>query len=124
MEDILVFVSIVAVVFGILQIILFFKLWGMTNDVKEMKNMLDMMLRKDFQQKKNPPITYIADPIEIKQGWGNDITEEDKNRAKSIIPSLKKDEVIIKLIKNNKTIVYHKSDLYELKDEEYQVIYN
>ena len=27
------FVSIVIIVFGVLQIILFFKLWGMTNDV-------------------------------------------------------------------------------------------
>jgi hypothetical protein len=32
------FVSIVMIVFGILQIILFFKLWGMTNDVKKLRN--------------------------------------------------------------------------------------
>lgn len=50
MEDIFVFVSIVAIIFGILQIILFFKLWGMTNDVREMKNMLDIILRKEFQK--------------------------------------------------------------------------
>lgn len=31
-------VSIILFVFGILQIILFFKIWGMTNDVKELKN--------------------------------------------------------------------------------------
>lgn len=30
-------VSIVIIVFGILQIILFFKIWGMTNDVKAIK---------------------------------------------------------------------------------------
>lgn len=28
----------IVVVFGILQLILFFKLWGMTNDIKEIKN--------------------------------------------------------------------------------------
>lgn len=50
MEDIFVFVSIVAIIFGGLQIILFFKLWGMTNDVREMKNMLDIILRKEFQK--------------------------------------------------------------------------
>lgn len=38
MEGITLFVSIVIIVFGILQIILFFKLWGMTNDVKKLVN--------------------------------------------------------------------------------------
>ena len=32
--------SIVIIVFGILQIILFFKLWGMTNDVKKIRKSL------------------------------------------------------------------------------------
>ena len=40
MEGIALFVSIVIIVFGILQIILFFKLWGMTNDVKKIKSSL------------------------------------------------------------------------------------
>lgn len=30
--------AIILIVFGILQIILFFKIWGMTNDIREMKN--------------------------------------------------------------------------------------
>ena len=34
-------IYIVILVFGILQIILFFKLWGMTNDVRAMKNKLE-----------------------------------------------------------------------------------
>ena len=38
MEGITLFVSIVIIVFGILQIILFFKLWGMTNDVSKIKS--------------------------------------------------------------------------------------
>lgn len=29
--------SLVAVLFGVLQIILFFKIWGMTNDIREIK---------------------------------------------------------------------------------------
>ncbi len=32
-----VFASVILIVFGILQIILFFKVWGMTNDVKKIK---------------------------------------------------------------------------------------
>lgn len=30
--------SIILLVFGVLQIILFFKLWGMTNDVRSIKD--------------------------------------------------------------------------------------
>ncbi len=32
------FLMVIVVVFGILQIILFFKIWGMTNDVNKIKN--------------------------------------------------------------------------------------
>lgn len=35
MEGILNFALVIVVIFGILQIVLFFKIWGMTNDVKE-----------------------------------------------------------------------------------------
>lgn len=37
MEGMMTFVSLVVIVFGILQIILFFKLWGMTSDVRKLK---------------------------------------------------------------------------------------
>lgn len=47
------FIIIVGIIFSILSIILFFKLWGMTNDVKEMKNIMELFLRKDFQHKDN-----------------------------------------------------------------------
>ena len=39
------FMAIVFLVFGILQIILFFKIWGMTNNVKKIK---EAFLEKDF----------------------------------------------------------------------------
>lgn len=51
METTLNIVSIIIIVFGILQIILFFKVWGMTNNVSEMKNMMELFLRKEFQEK-------------------------------------------------------------------------
>lgn len=41
MEGITLFVSIVIITFGILQIILFFKIWGMTNNVKKIANKLN-----------------------------------------------------------------------------------
>ncbi len=33
-----ILLSIIFIVFGVLQIILFFKVWGMTNDIRAMKN--------------------------------------------------------------------------------------
>lgn len=38
MEGITLFISILFIVFGLLQIILFFKVWGMTNDIRAIKN--------------------------------------------------------------------------------------
>ena len=38
MED---FILFIAFVFGVLQIILFFKLWAMTNDVRKIKTMME-----------------------------------------------------------------------------------
>lgn len=40
MDGFLTFMSFVVLVFGILQIILFFKLWGMTNDVRTIRKHL------------------------------------------------------------------------------------
>ena len=48
METTLNIVSIIIIVFGILQIILFFKVWGMTNNVNEIKTMV-----KDYMKKYN-----------------------------------------------------------------------
>lgn len=39
-----IFIAIITIVVGVLQIVLFFKLWSMTNDVKKLKN----KLRADF----------------------------------------------------------------------------
>ena len=36
MADIYAIIGIVMLIFGILQIVLFFKLWGMTNDVRRL----------------------------------------------------------------------------------------
>lgn len=38
MQFIYTFLSIILIIFGVLQIILFFKIWGMTNDVSKLLN--------------------------------------------------------------------------------------
>lgn len=47
MEEITLFVSIVIIVFGILQIILFFKVWGMTNNVSKIETALSNTENKE-----------------------------------------------------------------------------
>lgn len=37
MAGITLLVSVILIIFGVLQIILFFKLWGMANDMKKLK---------------------------------------------------------------------------------------
>jgi len=46
-----VLLSIIGLVFAILQIILFFKIWGMTNDVE---NILNVLNSKDNREAKLP----------------------------------------------------------------------
>ena len=41
-------IAIILVIFGILQIILFFKVWGMTNDAEKIKRMLNLRNRLTF----------------------------------------------------------------------------
>lgn len=70
METTLNIVSIIIIIFGVLQIILFFKMWGMTNNVSEIKNMLELTIRKDFQNGDNAknakaPICDIIDNVEF-----------------------------------------------------------
>lgn len=46
--------SVILIVFGVLQIMLFFKIWGMTNDVRKIKEKyLGGIIQKDIVSQKN-----------------------------------------------------------------------
>ena len=47
-----ILVSLIIIVFGILEIILFFKLWGMTNDVKKLTDHFCRAKTPDKQENK------------------------------------------------------------------------
>lgn len=79
MEGILNFISIIFIVFGILQIILFFKMWGMTNDVKELKN-----LYADRSKELATSINRLSDVIKSSM-----IKEDKQPIKKNIIPENK-----------------------------------
>lgn len=59
MESITLFVSIVIIVFGILQIILFFKIWGMTNNVSEI-----LSDQKDYKKEVIKKMNNIISTLE------------------------------------------------------------
>lgn len=114
---------IILLVFGILQIILFFKVWGMTNDINKIRHLFERLMQKNStnngmfnRETKNTN----QKKIDISKGsWGKDVTEEEKVMAKGLISKLMDDEVIL-LIKG-KLVVYDACSLSELND--YKVIY-
>ncbi len=69
MEGIALFVSIVIIVFGILQIILFFKLWGMTNDVKKIRKAISPNKSEDSININETSVT--PSDIEIIDNFGS-----------------------------------------------------
>lgn len=46
------FIAVISLIAGILQIVLFFKVWGMTNDIRELKkdHFSDLEANTDFQK--------------------------------------------------------------------------
>ena len=52
------FLTIILLIFGLLQIILFFKVWGMTNDKKEIRN----KYLKDEDEKRRQEAEYDPTP--------------------------------------------------------------
>ena len=67
MEGLIHFTGIVMIAFGILQIILFFKIWGMTNNVKRIWKKID---NKDFLS--NACISYIKGDLEETEKLANE----------------------------------------------------
>lgn len=67
MEGLIQFTGIVMIAFGILQIILFFKVWGMTNNVKRIWRKID---NKDFLSE--ACVSYLKGDIEDTEKLANE----------------------------------------------------
>lgn len=67
MEGLIQFTGIVMIAFGILQIILFFKVWGMTNNVKRIWRKID---NKDFLS--DACVAYLKGDIEATEKLANE----------------------------------------------------
>lgn len=60
------FLTIILLIFGVPQIILFFKVWGMTNDIKEIRNKYlkdeDEKRRQEAEHDPSPKISGGSKP--------------------------------------------------------------
>lgn len=67
MEAITIIVALIFIVFGVLQIILFFKMWSMTNDVRRIAD----KLTPSMEQPKETPIYQeeVEDPEYTSSVW-------------------------------------------------------
>lgn len=109
-------------VFGILQIILFFKLWGMTNDVWRIRVLLENKQNKSASNEKiTPSIKY-----DTKEGWGENLTESEINQAKSLLGKIYANELIVKDLKKNKVFVWDKETWQQNKHQtdKYKLLYS
>lgn len=60
MEGLFIFAGVIMIIFGFLQIILFFKLWGMTNNIKEIKNLYFESTTKNAKSDSSKKIDTIG----------------------------------------------------------------
>lgn len=77
-------VSFILIVFGVLQIILFFKIWGMTNDTEKIKSMLNLRNRLSLFQNLPPKCKDSAGNVYYVRGVFEDTifcirSEDDEN---------------------------------------------
>lgn len=73
MESMLSFISIIFIVFGILQIILFFKIWGMTNDVSKITRILESKAFNFQESHMNDSQEKVEQPTHQEMELSNDI---------------------------------------------------
>lgn len=103
METIL---TLVIFVFGVLQIILFFKIWGMTNDVKTITYYLKLMQNKQRNTMTDMLLNEVVEECNIAGFEVGDLVV-DKNDVQWRIIELKGNSVVCK--NSTKGIVEFKS---------------
>ena len=119
-----VVIGIVVVVFGILQLILFFKLWGMTNDVSEIKK---FFIKESVKEEVLLEAEIAEDNVlleAVQHGWTNNVTDAEKIEAMPLVKKLKSEQVIAKVISDKGMEVW---DLWFWKSHQdnpnYKLIY-
>ena len=86
-------IAIILVIFGILQIILFFKVWGMTNDTDTIKRMLNLRNRLTFFNRLPPKCEDYRGEVYYVRGLFEDKILCVRNKDDENIIELKANEV-------------------------------
>jgi hypothetical protein len=106
-----VVIYIIGIVFGILQIILFFKIWGMTNDVKDLKNKFCTRgLNQDQLAKKVLELKYTGNVEE----------------AKKLVDENLENEIFAQMFMAGNGVAYTKSEVERIREfyEKYYKLLN
>lgn len=88
--------AIIFIIFGLLQIILFFKIWGMTDDIRAIKNKYLDQQHKELPQAVNPVIQsqYIDKEIPVISKFSiDDLVIEIKTGKQMRIKKINTDNV-------------------------------
>ena len=96
METTATIINIALIVMCVLQIILFFKIWGMTNDVKDLKNKFDPRgFSKEQMAKKMIELKYMGRIEEAKRILDENLENEVFNKVlvKEVSIEMIKDDV-------------------------------
>lgn len=73
--------SIILLIFGVLQIILFFKIWGMTDDIKDIRNKYINSEQNDAKQQ-NDDMTIINESTNDTSEHKSPISDFNMNNLK------------------------------------------
>lgn len=129
-----ILLSIILLVFGILQVILFFKIWGMTNDIAEMNARFKAICPTEEEKKINALMEKqkLTDSVnakainDITERWGKDLTESEINQAKSLIGKIYANELIVKDLKKETVFVWDKETWEQNKHQtdKYKLLYS
>lgn len=116
------FLSVILIIFGILQIILFFKLWGMTNDVRHISEKIWGRSNNNYSQleksiwqfllenKKDKAIEFLncnlsSELIEATR-WGGETTDNVIQSIKNRYQNITKSSGFLSPSKSKKLIYY------------------
>ena len=97
-------IGVISIIFGILSLVLFFKVWGMCNDVADMKD----RLRKAFPTEQEQRESGLAERYQAKQNdeKGNDAYNTTGfNVGDNVIYEPMNRKMIVKEITNNGMLV-------------------
>lgn len=114
------FLSVILIIFGILQIILFFKLWGMTNNIRDIREKIGARPNETYSQleksiwqlllenKKEKAIEFLncnlsAELIKSTH-WGGETTDNIIQSIKTVTANITKSSECLSQSKSRKLI--------------------